>query len=144
MLSQRQIAVFTFTLFTIMVFIGVNVVATYAPPNEVDIQSVELKIDGEMNSITQNNIYVEEGDKIQPYVENKKSDKWVDIKPISSDPKIKIINNRVFTESSKCSTSKNSDYNSLSNYNLSEYEVERYKIKYAGKQIWLNFYCTKS
>jgi hypothetical protein len=143
MLSERQTVVFTFTLLTIMCFTGVNVVATYAPPNEGDIQLVDLKIDGNKYSITKNNIYVEEGDKIVPYVEGKKSAEWVDIKPLSSDPTIKVINNTVYTEDSSCNTS-DSDYQSLDNYNLEKSEVERYKIKYSGNQIWLNLYCTGS
>lgn len=143
MLSERQTIVFTFTLLTIMCFAGVNVVATYAPPNEVDIQLVELKIDEDKHSITKNNIYVEEGDKIVPYVENKKSTEWVNIEPLSSDPSIKVINNTIYTDTSNCSVS-NNDYESLDNHNTKNSEVERYKIKYSGDQIWLNFYCTGS
>lgn len=141
MISERQTVVFTFSILTIMAFTGVNVVGTYAPPNEGDIQLVDLNVSGEEKSITKNNIYVEEGDKITPYVEDKKSDKWVNIESLSSDPEIKIINNTVYTDTPNCEISNNSEYQKL-DYSSNNYVLERYKVEYAGHNTWINLYCT--
>ena len=139
--SERQTVIFSFVLITIMIFAGVNVVESVSPPNEGDIQLVKLHINNTSHSITENNIYVSEGDKIIPKVNGKESTEWVKIESLSNKPDITIINNTVYTKSHiECNPSSTP----IDQKTSTNYEIERYKIEYAGNQKWLNFYCTKS
>lgn len=138
--SEKQTAIFTFIIITIMIFAGVNVVESVSPPNESDIQLVKLDINNSSHSITENNIYVNEGYKIIPKVKDKESAEWINIKSLSNDPDIEIINNTVYTKPHiECDP----DPQPINKGTNSNYEIERYKIEYAGDKKWLNFYCVK-